>query len=742
MTDITRIFNVETRAFTNVQRKYSGQVNDSISTTLHFEYNPATFLDGDEYTPYIVFNIHDIDGNPLIYGPDSTPKFNGWEFSIPWDVTSRVKTNRVEYQLFFVKTNIVFNGNVAQLDSTEYIQSAMDGIALKKSIGCKPSKSCCPPMAPSTEPNVVGYINLWKEYGMVVPVEQQHDVSKDKLILIFHTYNGNQDCELELSVPVLEDGKIPHRYLDMVESISYENADVEDYKIPSAKAVVDWLVKEYTSKDFSVAKWEADRTYRRESVVVHNDNIYISLQDDNKGNEPIEDTTVKDEYWSTVSEYDLIINEWSEVPRTNKVPSEALIVPALDSKLDDSQVISDWNELDPELVGQKIQIPSGKLTKDTLDSKLDDSQLVTLWSAQPSNDNIASERLTKNSLDAKLDDSQLVTDWNELSDSKIPSQKLTKDTLDTKLDDSQVITSWGIPTDEEIPSAKLTKDSLDDKTDFRMAIRFWYPEVMYGNGSTVIYDGTIYISRGDENRGHVPSDSTESRVWWSKIEGGGSSDDPSKFVDIIGNGTDTIYYINHGLNTSEVFYTMRYNDSQRMFTDADVYVIDDNNIRVETYEPLETDSVVIILTPMINETSKAVTIGNGEDTEFIIEHNFGTYNYFSSVRNIETGLFVRANIFALDATRAKIVFTNPPPTDSIRVVLTSIMKVSEGSQAIYSFENMDTWVVEHNLGKVVMVQAFSTDGTELTGNIKQDMSGLNSVTIEFDEPLSGFVIVR
>ena len=737
MTDITRVFNVDTRAFTNVQRKYSGQINDSISTTLHFEYNPATFLDSD-YIPYIVFNVHDENGNPLIYGPESTPKFDGWEFSIPWDVTSRVKSQRVEYQLFFVKTNVSFNGNIAQLDSTEYIQSAMDGIALKKSIQCKSNNNkCCPPMMPTTEPSVVGYINLWKDYGMVVPVEQRYNEETDRLELYFHTYNGKNDCTINLDVPPLEDGKIPHRYLDMVDEISYTDGLAEEWKIPSAKAVVDWLFEEYTDKGMSIAKWDAERQYSKQATVVHNENIYISLKDENLGHEPIADTTQSDEWWSTISEYDLIVNDWSNPTATNKVPSVKLVYDTFDTKLDDSQLIASWGEPTDE------QIPSAKLTKDTLDTKLDDEQIIEDWSElNPAETQIADAVLTKDSLDKKLDDFQLVTTWNELSDDKIPSQKLVKDGLDTKLDDTQLVTSWDNPTDGQIASAKLVKDSLDDKTDYRMAIRFWYPEVMYGNGSTVIYDGTIYISRGDENRGHVPSDTTASRVWWSKIEGGGSSGGSGKYVDIIGNGTDTVYTVQHGLGTSDVFYTMRYNDNQRQFTDADVYVIDDNTIRIETYEPLETDSVVIIITPLMNEMSVAQTIGNGRDTEFIIQHNFGTFNYFSSVRDLRTGLFVKVNTFAIDAFRTKLVFNSPPQSYSMHVVLTTTMRVSEGNQNVYSFSNSDTWNVQHNLGKIVMIQAFDNSGTELTGNVRQDVYTLNSAIIEFNEPKTGFVVVR
>lgn len=791
MSDITRIFNVETRALTNVQRKYAGVVCDAVSTTLHFEYNPANFLSHNEeddsseyYIPYIMFNVHDNDGNPLVYGPESTPKFDGWTFSIPWDVTSRVKSQRVEYQLFFVKNTVKYDPTtgVANLGDTEYILSAMDGIALKKAIQCSPKKNpCCPPTAPTTEPNVVGYINLWKQYGIVVPVEQVYDEDADRMRLVFHTYDADKDMYVDLNVPILEDGLIPHRFLDMVESIDFSYAESEEYKIPSAKAVIDWLVSEYTHKTMSIAQWEADRTYSKGSAVVHFENLFISLADNNIGHEPTLDAMQGSEYWTLVMEYDAISTEWPEDNKDlsdTRVPSEKLTKLSLDDKMDDSQVIRSWDELKPDYDPEKdrVQVPSGKLTKDSLDAKLDDSQLVTEWSEVLSDSNIPSEKLTKESLDSKLDDVQLVTEWSDpVSDENVPSEKLTKDTLDTKvnqsqitqeitgygdtipsnyavknaldlkLDDSQLVTTWDGLSDENIPSQKLTKDSLDEKTDYRMAIRHWYPEVMYGNDSTVMYDGTIWISRADENKGHVPNDTTESRVWWSKVEGSGSGSDEdyTRFVDIIGDGESTVYLINHGLGCADVFYSMRFNDSYRQYTDADVYVVDDNILRVETYAPIPVDSVVITVGKAVQRRFSEV-IGDGESTEFELVHNFGTYDYFISVLNLTNSLYVRATVVATTPTKAVISFTTPPAKDSIRVVLSPNLRDYIDGEAVVI--HVDTpskvWEGVHDLGRMVQIQAFDENGIELTGNIIQDFPSLNKATIRYNNALTGYMVIR
>jgi hypothetical protein len=854
MTEITRIFNVDTRAITNVQRKYAGVSCDSLSTTMHFEYNPVNFLSGNDYVPYIMFNVHDDDGNPLIYGPESTPKFDGWTFQIPWDVTSRVKTQSVDYQLFFVKINVNYNPStgVPHLDSTDYIISALDGIALKKSIQCKSDKrSCCPPMAPTTEPSVVGYINLWKEYGLVVEPDAEYNEDIDRVQVHFRTYNGNRDCTVTLDVPVLdEDGKIPLRFFDMVTRILEGGYYEETYQIPSAKAVWDFVMENFNPKSRGIPAWDSAKTYQDGAVVEYRGAIYISCHDDNTDNEPKTspqyyiDSEAKDPHWNMIAQYNIVLNAPTGIEggSTVDVPSESLVmqmlVPKLDdsqvisswdeydpsktgqdiqiisaklsydsieTKIDDSQIIRDWSELDPSKVGVDIQIPSALMVSDSLDSKLDDSQLVNDWN-DLSTDKIPNQKLVRESIDGMLDDSQVIEDWSELdpsktgqdiqipsavltkgslddklddsqitqeityeqdeipsgfaitnaldlkvdktqivqtmevSESKIPSTALIKQALDSKLDDSQLVTEWNDPTDEQIPSAKLVKDSIDPLTDYRMAIRFWYPETIYTNGSTVIYDGTIYISRADENRGHVPNDSTEHGQWWSKIEGGGGGSGNRIYVDIIGNGVDTIYTVQHGLGSCDIFYSMRYNDSNREFTDADVYVIDDNTIRVETYVPLPMDSLVITIGVGLNGLPFNEVIGNGTDTSFDLRHNFGTFDFFWEVQDVATGLFIKAKMYAINPSMARVVFEEPPATDSIRVMLSPNVDGTARS-TFYIDTPSAEWTVNHRFGRPVFVQVYDENWEELTGLVQQDTVGLNSVTVRFNHEHTGYVIV-
>lgn len=119
-----------------------------------------------------------------------------------------------------------------------------------------------------------------------------------------------------------------------------------------------------------------------------------------------------------------------------------------------------------------------------LNNKLDDTQLITQWNASASDTSIPSEALVKGSLDAIQDiltvstaDKVIVSDSNKkLISSTVSTAELgtlsgisTASTiqaqLNAKLDDSQLVTAWQTtPDNTHIPSEKLVKDSLDNIT--------------------------------------------------------------------------------------------------------------------------------------------------------------------------------------------------------------------------------------------------------------------------------------
>ena len=708
MTHITRVFNPSTRSLTGVERKYAGQVGDSISTVLHFEYTQLGFL--SEYVPYIQFGVYDESGNQLIFGPmpenpsevmqtalEDRVYFDGVEFTIPWSVTSRVKSARVDYQLFFVKVGVEFDGrNVAQLKPTEIVMSAIDSIALKPSITCDKRKPapCCPPFAPTgAEPNVLGYIQLWKDYGIVVPVSQElvepefldrfgvpFDPKEQDLIdnppfvkLNFKTYSGKYDSSADLeNVPVLKDGKILYYQLpygNTGNTIPLLRGEIHDGKSIMYDADADGFV-EYdiagiyqfrgtcSSHDLDVM---AANRQTLAGATLRNGDVYSLTDRRAYGFDELGDVKwyeagtnwvwSEQEIWEPLTG-DLDLNKYQlksfrvlawDNPTDEQYPSAKLTKDSLDAKLDDSQVITSWAKLDPELSGQNVQIPSAALVKETEDSKLDDSQVISSWD--------------------KLDPTLVGQDV------QLPSAVLTKESLDAKLDDTQLVQTL-TRTEEEIPSTKLLGEQLDLKTNVTMAIPNWDYNERYNLNSTVMYNGTIFISLIGGNTHSAPVDA-EGNIseYWSMVQGGG--------------GGEAV--------------------AQRWVK------------------------------------------GDGRNRSITITHNYGSKDVFVVIREKATGRLVHATVTVVRPGAIRLDFSEPPATNSIIVTVSPAVPTVPTENDVRTQEFLtDTteWRMDHNLGRIVTAQAFNQSGVELVGVVKQDIATLNTVTIEFNQPVRGTMVVR
>ncbi|MBQ8372682.1 MAG: hypothetical protein IJX35_00005 [Candidatus Methanomethylophilaceae archaeon] len=508
MTHVTRVFNPETRALTSVERRYAGQVGDAISTVLHFEYTQLDFL--SEYVPYIMFAVYDADGNPLIYGPQpSNPSeviqtaledrvyFDGVEFSIPWAVTSRVKSMRVDYQIFFVKVGVEFDGrNVAKLKPTEIVMSAIDSIALKPSIKCNARRSqdvcACPPFSPTgAEPNLLGWVETWKNYGLVVPVTQdlkepefldrfgvpyeptEQDLIDNPpvIILNFRTYNGTYDTSAEFTnVPVMKDGKLIYYQLpygNTRNTIPLIRDTVQD----GQTLVFDEASKGFIAYDLTgiyrfrgtctvdeLNAWEAagETTDGRK---LENGDVYSCTDNRYYG----EDESGRPELYRAGTNW-----VWSEQNRFEPITGDLDL-----SKYQlESSKINDWSELatDPSEVSEKYY-PTAILVKNSLDAKLDDTQIIQDWGASPGREQIPSAHLVKASLDGKVDDEQIVQILTR-TEADIPSTKLLGEKLDEKLDDTQIVQTL-TRTETDIPSTKLLGEELDMKLDDGQVIGQW-----------------------------------------------------------------------------------------------------------------------------------------------------------------------------------------------------------------------------------------------------------------------------
>ena len=51
------------------------------------------------------------------------------------------------------------------------------------------------------------------------------------------------------------------------------------------------------------------------------------------------------------------------------------------------------------------------------------------------------------------------------------------------------------------------------------------------------------------------------------------------------------------------------------------------------------------------------------------------------------------------------------------------------------------WVINHGKGRLVAVQAYDNLGNLISGDIIQDIETLNSVTVAFNVPKSGYAVI-
>ena len=697
MTDVTFTFKSESRSLKRRERCYVGQAFDSLSTTLHFEYDPIDFLSGNSdlasegYVPYIMFRVYDDTGAPLVYSTGSTPRFDGYTFDIPWEVTSRVKSPSVEFQLFFVRNNVDFSGDIAQLDSTEYILSNIASVAFSSTIRSKPGCNPCYPSNPQTEPGLMGWTNFFKDFSVLVPVKASLDESIDRIAFDFRTYLGRNDCHVPLNVPYLDSsGTVPAKFLKMITKW-YSDSGLflpTDENLPSALLVHSSLV-EKTDRTMAIAPWYENLEYNIGSTVIGSDGrIYRSLQEHNIGNNPIES-----ELWQRIMEYDAITDSWNEEPKSDMVPSERLVYYALMEKADKVMPVYPWQSNWTYDIGALVLGSDGRVYRSLLQSNIGNDPTTTdVWT-------LSLERM------------DIATQWNDP----------TSDTL--------------------IPSEKLVKDSLDRKTDITQSVPWWSPDETYGNGAVVIFEWELYISQAGNNLNHHPPDD---ETWWKQVR----SSDPTRtdgvVTRVIGDGSASEFTIRHGFGSYDVFWEIRFTEGGRSYTDAKVSAVSENHLRIEFTSPPETNEFTVVVSPATaSKVFYKGTLGDGIESSFDITHHFGTHNFLYGIRRTDGERdYVDAKVSATGFNTARVEFTEPPSQDEFTIFMVPFTVQSDSDFVYEQAEPSDVWTIEHPLGKLVSVYLMDSDGEEIHGQVSQDVQNMNLVTVKFCEAISGIAIIR
>ena len=120
---------------------------------------------------------------------------------------------------------------------------------------------------------------------------------------------------------------------------------------------------------------------------------------------------------------------------------------------------------------------------------------------------------------------------------------------------------------------------------------------------------------------------------------------------------------------------------------------------------------------------------------WVINHGLGKLVTVQTMTTDGVQVFgtVEWDLDSLDSVTVR--FTEP-------VQGTAIIGYANGSMDshIYGFSDSDTWVVNHGLGKYVMVQTMTSDGVQVFGTASWS-EDMNTVTISFSEPISGTAII-
>lgn len=201
----------------------------------------------------------------------------------------------------------------------------------------------------------------------------------------------------------------------------------------------------------------------------------------------------------------------------------------------------------------------------------------------------------------------------------------------------------------------------------------------------------------------------------------------------------------HNLGTLNYFLELRTNDSERRYVRARVRAMDSNTVTVDFTTPPAENGIILIMAKADRTASVyCEPIGNGRDTEYIVTHNLGMYNYFVELRtNDSVREYVDAQVTAISPTQAQISFEYPVAEDGIMVMIAPCVASKWGSRWVYAqLDPSDEWVMDHDLTRLVSVQAFDMNGNEIEGELIQDIDRLDSATLRFCEPVSGLAVLQ
>lgn len=151
----------------------------------------------------------------------------------------------------------------------------------------------------------------------------------------------------------------------------------------------------------------------------------------------------------------------------------------------------------------------------------------------------------------------------------------------------------------------------------------------------------------------------------------------------------------------------------------------------------------------VHNGAEWVPVGGGSQTDTQV-FDFSADASDSWVINHNLGKLVTVQTMDLFGNRIEgTVNWDLDTLDTVTVTFTEPMQgravigygKGDQSQMTRTFTDSDTWIIDHGLGRFVIVQTMDSRGQRVEGTVQWDLDTLNTVTVTFTAPVSGTALI-